>query len=626
MNVSVQICGLIIILVIMRFFYGTKRIGLYTERVFSRALIGSFISLCLDILSIIAINYWSINHPGLTSFLCKAYLSTLSIMGISGLDYVLSDILNTKTYKKVVVVLFSIMALETIATMILPVYWFHDDDFVYSFGPSTAVTKICTPIFIMGTIAVIFIFGKRINYRRKMAVGFWMLLWISSSGIQLVIKELLLVGFAITLGMLIIFMVLENPEAQLDRRYGCFNGQALILYMKQLYDKGIKVSLVNFSIEQSDLDIGYNQRNNAIKMVVDMLNENKHVKVFRYLSNQVVVVADNVNASKEAVENFTKKYNDIIENNPEIELPDIKILFLDDSTRTKNPEDMFILNARLRSQMNSISRLQVKEVGQPDIDKFYRHKEMVNEITAALEEDRVEVFLQPIHSNHKKQFVSCEALARIRDKEGKLISPGEFIPVAEETGLITQLGERVLVKVCDYLSDNADVLERLEYVEINLSAVQFEEDDLSDRFLGIIAEHNIDPRKINFEITETAEISTVASFTDNLHRFLDEGIAFSLDDFGKGQSNLMYVVEMPVSIIKLDFDLIKAYFAEPKAKYVLSATVRMAHELGLRVVAEGVEEKEELNAMINEDIDFIQGFYFSKPLSMNDFTKLLVKG
>lgn len=625
MNVSVQICGLIIILVIMRFFYGTKRIGLYTERVFSRALLCAFVSLSLDILSIVSINYWGESHPVMTELLCKAYLATLSIMGISGFDYVLSDILNRKNYRKVAGVLFTIMFLETVAIMILPVYWYHDNDFAYSFGPSTVVTKIITPFFILGTIAVIFTVGKRITYRRKMAVGFWMLMWISSAGIQLVFKELLLVGFAITLGMLIIFMVLENPEAQLDRRYGCFNGQALILYMRQLYDKGNKVSLVNFSIDQSDLDQGYSERNNAIKMVVDMLNENKRVKVFRYLSNQVVVVSDNVSISKEVIDKFKKKYNEIMENHPEIELPDIKILVLDDSSRTKTPEDMFSLNARMRSQMSPIRGIQVLVIGPKEIERFYRHKEIVREITEALDEDRVEVFLQPIHSNYKKQFVSCEALARIRDKEGKLISPGEFIPVAEETGLITQLGERVLVKVCDYLSNNADVLDKLEYVEINLSAVQFEDDDLSDKFMRIIWEHNIDPKKINFEITESAAISMVTSFTDNLHRFLNEGIAFSLDDFGKGQSNLMYVVKMPVSIIKLDFDLIKAYFAEPKAKYVLAATVRMAHELGLHVVAEGVEEKEELAAMMDENIDFIQGYYFSKPLPMSDFTELLTR-
>lgn len=110
-----------------------------------------------------------------------------------------------------------------------------------------------------------------------------------------------------------------------------------------------------------------------------------------------------------------------------------------------------------------------------------------------------------------------------------------------------------------------------------------------------------------------------------MEKLIDYGFTFSLDDFGKGQSNLMYVVEMPVSIIKLDYDMSKAFFSSPKAKQVVRAVVSMAHGMNLKLVAEGIETKEEIDGMNKENIDYIQGFYYSKPLPMQEFVSFISK-
>ena len=152
---------------------------------------------------------------------------------------------------------------------------------------------------------------------------------------------------------------------------------------------------------------------------------------------------------------------------------------------------------------------------------------------------------------------------------------------------------------------------------------QFKQADLFDKFVEITSRYGVDPAKINLEITETASIDAKNTLLDTMKLFLEHGVSFSLDDFGKGQSNLMYVVEMPVSIIKLDMDMIKAYFVENKAKHVVATTVKMAHDLGLHVVAEGIESEHELESMRSENIDFIQGYYFSRPVDAASFEPML---
>ena len=627
LNIQVQICGLFIILVIMRFFYGNKKLGLFTEKVFSRALLGSFVSLILDIVSIVLI----VNSDKIPEFIvrtvCKVYLISLLSMGFAGFDYILSDLLTEAKYKVVIRYVVILLLAESIAILATPIYWYTDENISYTYGLSTTVMTVFTFGFFAATTGIVIFKRKNLNPRRAVAMGFWMGTWVVLATIQFFIRELLLVGFGIVIGMFIIFVILENPESHQDRKYGCFNSHALLLYLRQLFERGEKCSLVDFSFDDVDVENDYMSRYKALRIVVDFLNKRQDAKVFRYLESEVVIAVENRTVANDVLDSFKKYYDGLKEKEADTRemIPSMKVLVIDDCSQMLNPEDLFSLNTRIQNKLPSVKGIQFEYVSEKDIEDFYRYSEIIKEIANAIADDRVEVFYQPIHSNCKRKFVSCEALARIRKKDGSLLPPGEFIPIAEETGLIVNLGEKVLRKVCEYLKNNSDISEQLEYVEINLSAVQLEEKYLAPQYIDIIKEYGIDARKINFEITESAAIHTLASFKNNMEKFLENGIAFSLDDFGKGQSNLMYVVKMPVSIIKLDIDMTKAYFAEPKAKYVLAATVRMAHELGLHVVAEGVEEKEELEAMIDENIDFIQGYYFSKPLPGDEFAGLLRK-
>lgn len=258
-----------------------------------------------------------------------------------------------------------------------------------------------------------------------------------------------------------------------------------------------------------------------------------------------------------------------------------------------------------------------------DVDDFHRIEQIRMEITAALAEDRVEVFLQPIYNISQQRFTTAEALMRIRLRDGSLMSPGVFIPVAEESGQIVELGHRILEKTCQFLADGRATAMGLQFIDVNLSIVQCEKTDICDQVGALIQQYGIAPEQISMEITESASIQTKKLILQNMERFLDMGITFVLDDFGKGESNLMYVVDMPFKSLKLDMDMTKAYHRNEKARSVIKAVEGMAHEMGLRLVAEGIETEEELNSMLDCGIDYIQGYYFSKPLPAEEFIDFL---
>ncbi len=135
--------------------------------------------------------------------------------------------------------------------------------------------------------------------------------------------------------------------------------------------------------------------------------------------------------------------------------------------------------------------------------------------------------------------------------------------------------------------------------------------------------YGVDPDFINLEITESASMSAKKTLLNNMKNLIKYGISFSLDDFGTGQSNLNYIVDMPVDIVKFDRDMINAYFENGKAKYVMDAAMHMVHGMDLEIVSEGIETKEQYQTMEELGISYIQGYYFSKPLSERQFLEFI---
>ena len=270
-----------------------------------------------------------------------------------------------------------------------------------------------------------------------------------------------------------------------------------------------------------------------------------------------------------------------------------------------------------------ISRHQTVLLDRDVYDKVIAFRLMRNEIVKALDEDRVEVFYQPIYSVKDGVFRSAEALARIRGRDGRIIMPGQFIPIAEQTGLVEQIGDRVFEKSCQALRDEELLALGIHYIEVNLSVVQCEKSDLADRYSNVIKEYSIRPNTINLEITESSAISNRGALISNMSNLRDFGCSFSLDDFGTGESNLNYIVNMPVDIVKFDYSMTQDYFRNEKAKVMMKAVVRMIQQLKLKIVAEGVEKQEQLDEFAELGIDFIQGYFFSRPLPKDEFIEFL---
>lgn len=618
MNIQFQICGLCILFLLIIFYKSHKNLELYKEKVFYSVLCIITGSLILDILSLVMIHYRHNLPAFFVSFICKTYIVSLIFGACAAFLYVWADLSSEVTHRKIVSRSMLVLLTESIVVYVIPIYIFEEGRIAYTYGPATIAVYIFTVTYILLTLGFTFHYREKINKRRMFAIVLWMFIWMGSAVIQFCHPEILAVGFSGAIGTLVLFVVIENPEANLDRTLGCFNSYALVEYISQFYAEKKNFCVLEISFENQELlEKNSMDAYEIMKSVLHILKNYESILVFKNISFSLVLISrtpENLRAAGREIFTYFKD-TDVLDKSVSFIMTEKTDVF-----SGMEELDRFLVFARKEYEDEKGIMIETNE---KMVEKFKEQYSIGREIENALAEDRVEVFLQPIYSNHSKAFTSAEALVRIRKEDGSMLSPGVFIPVAEENGQILELGERVFEKVCAFLRDTDAVKMGIHYIEVNLSVVQCEKENLAERLISIIEKYQIRPEWINLEITETASIKARKSLLYNMNRLIEYGFSFSLDDFGKGESNLMYVVEMPVSIIKLDYDISKAFFQNPKAQHVVRAVVGMAHDMKLNVVAEGIEQQEEIDAMEQEEIDYIQGYFYSRPIPMEDFLNFI---
>ncbi len=629
MNIQLQCCGLVIIALLIFFFFNQRRVGLFSERIFFQTITLTGVSLILDILSIVAITYMDALPIILVKGICKAYLASLVMAAAQALFYVLVDMHDEKDYLRVVGYIRIVTFGQILLVLLTPISVYRDGEVMYTYGLSVLLTYLFAVSYVLSSLACAVVFRRVIVRNRRIAVCIWMTMWMGAAIVQFFNSQLLLVGFASALGMMALYLKLENPESNMDRQFGCFHAHALTQYLDQCYERGTRQSVLLISLAGTKSDEAHGaSRTESLERLTDYLTRFPKAKVFKNNDPELVMLlpdADEMMSVYQQVRGtfWPERKDGARKDGKKSMYPFSFMALIPDILLLENTDEFYQMLQYLRAENRRKNRADIVYVDGTIFAAMRQRGEIKESVLNALDEDRVEVFYQPIYSTKQNRFVSAEALVRIRNTDGTIIPPGKFIPVAEETGIIAQLGERVFEKVCEFLQNSNVERLGISYIEVNLSVVQCEQKNLAERYITIMDKYKIRPWQINLEITESASVKTKEILLENMKRLINYGVTFALDDFGIGQSNLDYVIEMPVSLMKFDMNMTQAYFRDLKAQFVVQAAIHMAHGMDLLLVAEGVETEEQLNGMKDENIDFIQGYYFSKPLPQQEFLKFL---
>lgn len=412
----------------------------------------------------------------------------------------------------------------------------------------------------------------------------------------------------------------QNPERFMEQRTGIFNRQAFERVMRE--NKSRRFWLVSCCIhsygEVREL-YGAAQMDRCLGLIGVWLQQTFPKEPMFYLRNGRFVILsfspfDQAGVVAAAYRRFQESW--------QIDAAEMFVgvgcAVMDSSVCAESVDDIFdALEIAHRQQDQAVvpSQMPIRVDGQY-FDGLRHERAVKRALKRAIAKDDVSVFFQPIVDAHTQKIVGAEALARIYDEKLGYIAPSEFIPLAEKTGSITELGMQVFRKVCAFMSEPRIRMLQLDWVNINLSPIQCMNPHLAEDFISIQQKYQVPAHKLHLEITEESIIN-LNTLQNQIARMREAGFSFVLDDYGSGYSNLMMVRQIPFINIKLDMGFVRAHFSQPNT--LLPDTIRAFLELGFSITAEGVESEAMALALDRMDTTYLQGFHYARPMPMEDF-------
>ena len=480
--------------------------------------------------------------------------------------------------------------------------------------------------FILGVILFI-VHRKLFSFKRNFVILLSVPLMFLSGVLGIFFPNSSTEVFAKALNILFVAVFVQNPQISIDsvtrlRKYSVFASDMRMDYISK--NEGFVIFLNTANFDSLNSLLGYDSVNKLLRKLSKNLRElnKKHetfAEIYHLDRGDFRLVIDNryAEGAKKLADEIYEKCNERININGIEVVPDIYVCIASYPGDIKDYKTIMAFGNDFHTKVERKNGVYIAA-------ELFEHREfhLLNEIDSiiekAFENGNFHVYYQPIYSVEKKKFVSAEALLRLDDDVHGLVPPRLFIPAAERSGAIHKIGEYVFGEVCKFIADDIFSSLRLEYIRVNLSTAQCMQVGLADNVMNMLNKYKIDPRMINFEITEMTTDYNQAILYENMKKLSDFGIRFSLEDFGVGYSNILKISSLPFNTVKLDKALIDNS-GEERYNLFIGDTIKLLKNMNMEVVAEGVETENAASLFSDFNCDYIQGFFYSKPIPKADF-------
>ena len=471
--------------------------------------------------------------------------------------------------------------------------------------------------------ALIYTIYFRKSFTKKTLEVLISVILICSAGIviQFFFPTYLLAGLTYTLSIIIAVVTVNDPDEKVDRISKAFNNDAFVDYINsQRFEKQRKHFII-FEIESFGMFnkmFGHIEANELLSLIVRIIEGiNKKTYIFKTKSARFVILLRNREEQIEMFNKLKEIFSSPIKlNDKEVNVTVHLFYFINDGVfKNSDTYNDFLSHALAMINFKDVNYI---ELDKPFIDKVHRDRK-IKEILENCLKAKTGLYMvyQPIYDVKKDTFNHFEALIRLANSELGYIGPGEFIPVAESAGLANEIDNFVFEETCAFLSRNPQV----EILEINVSCAEFFSNP-SSRFINTIEKYKIDPKRICLEITETIAVKYPEKTQEFMTDLGQYGVQFAMDDFGSGYSNIARFITLPFSLAKLDKTLLDE---SDRIRIFLDSAVHLFKNLNIPIVIEGVEKEDQLELAKKKDIDYVQGYYFSKPLEEDNLVDFLKK-
>ena len=625
-----NVAGMIAIAVLLFIFLCRRNYSSHANRIFEFMLLGCLGCAFADYTTVFTISYPD-RYPEWILYLSScAYVLLYNWMACCFLVYCTYQALPGDSRKvpyyaaNAAAILEFILIATTFKTHLI---LYFDEEGNYLHGPLMILLYIISMTMLVVSLG--YFIARRKNFSRFQvsSIVVFVTAMIFCVIFQVINPKYLVGEFGSAMILFMLYSAFENPAYYTFRDSNCYNKNAFVLEVQRLLASKRPFTIINFFIT----DYEYFKNVLTLKSVEKITSRTADYTFSNFRKNGFCLQEDCFTVlvkgedRKNAAELAEKIKNDLRQ---PVEVEGSK-MELNISTRIFEPEVMGVRMENVSETIDYLikNRHETGTVPFADIiSRNRRRQEVLHILTRAVENDQLMVYYQPIYNGQMADFTCSEALVRLKDENLGFISPEEFIPLAEEAGLILEIGRQVFSKVCRFIKSSGCLGLGVKRISVNLSTVQCLQSNLAEVLQNIMAEHKIDPECINLEITESAEmVEETNVIASNIKKLGEVGISFSIDDFGSGFASMDYLFRLPVTSVKIDKSILWEAMGNPSAMIILLNTMRMLRELGKKVVVEGVENIEMVNLLLSNGCDYLQGFYYSKPIPENEYIDFLLE-
>ena len=501
--------------------------------------------------------------------------------------------------------------------------YYYNDAFQYCRSWGVYSLYVSASFYLLLGLLNLFRFWRAVTGAKRNALFFFIALVVIGLLVQIAWPGIQIELFTNALAALGLMLSIEDEDDRIDMATGAYNRRALAFDLKNFIETGQVFQVIGVRITDMvsvHRVMGSSASDAFLRSVADYLRTLLPPYCIYYANPSTYIIlirGDDETRAAEIAATILDRFDETWKGGK------VESLLHAAVTRGSAPKHF---PTRADVLFMADSPIPVKEekkvLAGRDLGYLLRRLEVERALHRGLEERTFEVYYQPVYEMPSLKMRSAEALLRLHDRVLGNIPPAEFIPAAEQAGIIERLGDFVLEEVCAFIASGVPEEVELTDIGVNLSVLQCIQPGFAARMKAIVARYGVNPSKINFEITESVAANDYNALDAVIRDLKAEGFTFAMDDYGTGYSNMQ-------SIFSLDFDLVKIdkgilWSAEKNAigRAILDNSVRMIREMRRKILVEGVETEEQIKLLAKLSVDFLQGFYFSKPVPKDEFIAL----
>ena len=630
-NADFLIAAVVILLLVLRNFLDQKRAEDLNSRIFLFfAVIG-----ILDVIAELVSNYYITSGDG-DFGLAAVVTTTIFYLFQALLPYALLCYIMTLHDNKLISV--KKMLLAGLATILLASIvltnpfteklFYFDVSAGYVEGPWYRLMYYSALFHLAVILILVTSWRKEFGPQKTKVILVILILYGCGGVIQLLHYPLLMTGFGMSLGILALFLTINNPNANRDSLTGVYNHLYLTRRSDELIAAGKSFHIITiylYQLKHINKVARVEGGDHILQLTAKKLEELCGSRVFRITGKRFLVLTMSLQEYEYYITQIKKMFETDMQLDADSSKPATPVILsgIVHGQKLGTSGLMLEYEEYLESLSLQNSMIEVIQDDQQTMDGFLYNKKVEQYLHTAIAQDLFEVYYQPVYSTAKNDFVTLEALSRLHHPELGWIAPDVFIQIAEKNHMIEQITDLQFKRVCMFINEHRDLMKKLFNIKVNLSSLDLMRSDCSSHFIRMMDDMDIHHDWIQFEITETVATEYNAGLGMVIDGFMAAGVRLCLDDFGSGYANLNTVMRLPFSAIKIDRTLLFDICNDKKRAMFYQSIVETFHRMGYSIVSEGVETEEEMSLLSSWGVDMIQGYYFSRPLPVDELLKLL---